>query len=129
MTLIAGVKQILRIAILALVATVLPNLAHAQAPVGFTKLANVTVLTYTDATCPNQTTCYYVVVAADSLGTESQPGACGVNQLCVNTFEAVAQMPSSGTHTVGLSWTASPSTGVSYNVYSHIGPLPVANVK
>ena len=103
--------------------------ATAQAPAGFTKLANVTALTYTDATCPNQTTCYYVVTAVDSLGAESQPAACATGQLCVNGNEPVAQLPSSGTHTVTLTWAASPTAGVTYNVYSHIGPLPAASVK
>lgn len=106
-----------------------PVAVSAQAPTGFVKLANVTTLTYTDSTCPNQTTCYYVVTAVDSIGTESQSAICGTGQLCVNGNEAVAQMPSSGTHTVTLSWTASATGAVTYNVYSHIGPLPAQNFK
>ena len=104
----------------------LPFLAKAQEiPAGFTKLANVSAVTYTDATCPNLTTCYYIVTAVDSTGAESQPSGCSITgQLCVNGNEAVAQMPSSGTHTVLLSWIASSTPGVTYNVYQHIGPLP-----
>jgi hypothetical protein len=114
---------------LLLLLSLTPVALPAQAPVGFAKLGNVTVLTYTDTTCPDQTTCYYVVTAVDSLGGESQPATCAFGQLCVNGVQAVAQMPSSGTHTVVLTWTASVTAGVTYNVYSHIGPLPASNVK
>lgn len=105
-----------------------PFLAKAQAiPVGFTKLANVSATTYTDATCPDLTTCYYIVTAVDSTGHESAGAACNTTTLCLGGNQAVAQMPSSGTHTVALSWTASTTTGVTYNVYSHIGPFPASN--
>jgi hypothetical protein len=100
----------------------------AQAPGGFTKIANVTAVSYTDATCPNQVTCYYVVTAVDAQGFESQPSSCKTGQLCVNGNEAVAAMPSSGTHTVAVAWTASPTAGVSYNVYQHVGPFPASGV-
>jgi len=102
--------------------------AKAQAPVGFTKLANVTTLTYTDATCANQSTCYYVVTAVDALGLESQPAACSITVLCVGGNMAVAQMPSSGTHTVLVAWTTSSTITVSYNVYVHRGALAPSNL-
>ena len=102
--------------------------ALAQAPAGFTKLANVSAATYTDATCANQTTCYYVVTAVDATGHESPPSACGPAVLCFGGNQAVAVMPSSGTHTVLLTWTASPTAGVTYNVYEHTGPLTASNL-
>lgn len=102
--------------------------ANAQAGSGFTKLANVSTLTYTDSTCPNQSSCYYQVTTLDSAGFESQPAACASTQLCIGGNTAVVSMPSSGTHTVTLTWTASPSTGVTYNVYQHIGPLPASGL-
>lgn len=97
----------------------------AQAPAGFTKLSTTTALTFTDTTCPDMTSCFYVVTAVDAIGEESQPAACATGQLCVNGTQAVAQMPSSGTHTVTLAWVAPTGTGpFSYNLYVHIGPLP-----
>lgn len=98
----------------------------AQIPAGFTKLANVSATTYTDATCPDLTTCYYIVTAVDSTGHESSGAGCSATALCLGGNQAVAQMPSSGTHTVALSWTASTTTGVTYNVYSHVGPFPAS---
>jgi fibronectin type 3 domain-containing protein len=100
----------------------------AQAGAGFTKIANVTTTTATDSTCPNQSTCYYQVTALDNTGHESAPASCGSTALCLGGNQVVAQMPSSGTHTVTLTWTASTSTGVTYNVYQHIGPFPPSNL-
>lgn len=112
-------KRALLLSMIAMLST----LAHAQASAGFTKVGNVTAVTYSDATCPNQSTCYYQVTALDAQGFESTPAPCSATQLCVAGNEAVAVMPSSGTHTVGLAWTASTTAGVSYNVYRHIGPF------
>jgi hypothetical protein len=106
-----------------------PSVLPAQVPAGFVKLSNVAVLTYTDATCPDLTTCEYFIVAVDASGVESAGASCAALQLCVNGNIVVAQMPSSGVHTVTLSWGASPTTGVTYNVYSHAGPLPATNAK
>jgi hypothetical protein len=106
----------------------LGTISQAQAASGFTKVGNVTTLTYSDATCPNQSTCYYQVTALDASGFESAPAACASTQLCVGGNIAVAVMPSSGTHTVALAWLASGSTGVTYNVYRHIGPLPASGL-
>jgi fibronectin type 3 domain-containing protein len=103
--------------------------ARAQAPTGFTKLANVTVLTYTDTACANLSTCYYVVTAVDANGFESAPASCDATALCVGGTEAAAVMPSSGTHTVTLTWTTSSTLTVSYNVYVHRGALPPTNLK
>jgi hypothetical protein len=104
--------------------------AKAQAPAGFTKLntAPVTALTFTDTACANQSTCYYVVTAVDAQGFESQPSSCSPTVLCVGGNMAVAQMPSSGTHTVTLAWTTTSTITVSYNVYVHRGALPPANL-
>jgi len=102
--------------------------ADAQAASGFTRIANgVAATTYTDAGCPLQSTCYYQVTALDASGFESIPATCGTTQLCVGGNQVVASMPSSGTHTVALTWTASTTTGATYNVYRHIGPLPPSN--
>jgi hypothetical protein len=100
----------------------------AQASNGFTKLANVTTTTYSDASCPNQSTCYYQVTSVDSTGHESSPASCGTTSLCFNGNQSVAIMPSSGVHSVVLTWTASTTTGVSYNVYQHIGPFPASGL-
>lgn len=94
-----------------------------QASSGFTKIASTASTSYIDSTCPDQTTCYYQVTAVDSTGHESQAAVCATNQLCFSTNEAVAQMPSSGTHTVTVNWTASTTSNVTYNVYQHLGPV------
>lgn len=99
------------------------TVANAQAATGFTKVGNVTTLTYVDSTCPDLSTCYYQVTALDAQGFESGPAACAATQLCQNGNMAVAIMPSSGVHTVTLTWGASATASVSYNVYRHIGPL------
>lgn len=118
-------KSALAVLLLALFA--MPQLAGAQAPAGFTKIGNTTAVTFTDANCPDLTSCYYVLTAVDSTGAESQPAACATNQLCMNGNEAVAQMPSSGVHTVTLAWVAPTGTGpFTYNLYVHIGPLPAS---
>jgi hypothetical protein len=96
----------------------------AQASPGFTKLANVSATTYTDSACPDLTTCFYQVTALDATGHESAGAACSSSALCLGGNQAVAMMPSSGTHTVTLNWAASTSTGVTYNVYVHVGPFP-----
>jgi hypothetical protein len=102
--------------------------AMAAQTTGFTKLANVSTTTYADATCPNQSTCYYQVTALDSTGHESAPASCSATTLCLGGNQVVAQMPSSGTHAVNLSWTASTSAGTTYNVYQHVGPFPPSSV-
>lgn len=101
---------------------------HAQASAGFTKIGNVSALTFTDTSCPNLVSCFYQVTALDGQGFESGPSTCAATVLCVGGNAAVAIMPSSGTHTVALTWTASTTTGVTYNVYRHIGPTAGTNV-
>jgi fibronectin type 3 domain-containing protein len=113
--------------ILAIFLMVAPAMA-AQVASGFTKISNATTTTFTDATCPLMSTCGYQVTAVDASGFESAVAACSSTQLCIGGNIAVAIMPSSGTHSVALSWTASTSTGVSYVIYRHIGPLPAANL-
>jgi len=116
-------KKLLAVLCFALFSTALV----AQAATGFTKIANTSGAAYTDGTCPNQSSCYYQVLAVDAQGFESVPSPCLATQLCVGGNIAVAIMPSSGTHTVALTWTASTTTGVTYNVYRHIGPLSGSN--
>lgn len=105
----------------------LPAIAQAASP-GYTKIGTATGTTFSDPSCPNQSSCYYQVTAIDSGGFESGPASCAATSLCVGGNQVVAVMPSSGTHTVGLAWTASATTAVSYNIYRHIGPLPPASV-
>jgi fibronectin type 3 domain-containing protein len=115
----------MRIALL--VAGVLVADASAQAKAGWTLLGNVASgNSYTDATCPNQNTCYYEVTAVDASGHESALASCATAQLCLAGNQAAVTMPSSGVHTVALSWVASTSAGVTYNVYQHVGPLPAS---
>jgi fibronectin type 3 domain-containing protein len=107
------------------------GIANAQAiPPGFTKITTTaaTAVTYTDSTCANQTTCYYMVTAVDAQGHESPAAACSATQLCFGGNQAVAVMPSSGTHTVALSWIASTSTVTGYNVYRATGPLSASSL-
>jgi hypothetical protein len=108
-----------------LILTLACGAAHAQASSGYTKLntSPVTTLTYTDSSCPLQTSCYYEVTSVDAQGFESIPGTCAATQLCVGGNQMYVQMPTSGTHTVTLSWIASSTPSVTYNVYRHIGPF------
>jgi hypothetical protein len=102
--------------------------ASAQAPAQFTKLVNVTALTATDTLCANLSTCFYVVTAVDAAGFESQPGTCDPTVPCVGGTEAIAQMPSSGTHSVAIKWTTQSTITASYNVYVHRGALSPQNL-
>ena len=107
------------------------SVAQAQAaPPGFTKLTttSATATSYTDAACANQTTCYYFLTAVDAAGHESPGAPCAGTQLCFAGNQAVAIMPSSGTHTVTLGWTASTSTVTGYNVYKAVGPLAAGSL-
>jgi fibronectin type 3 domain-containing protein len=102
--------------------------AYAQSSPGFVKATNVSITNYTDAACADQTTCYYQVTAVDAFGHESPAASCSTTVLCFGGNQAVAVMPSSGTHSVALTWTASTTTGVTYNVYKAVGPLPASNL-
>lgn len=120
----------LRALLLSIAAVMLISVAQAQAaPPGFVKLTTTaaTATSYTDSTCANQTTCYYFLTAVDSAGHESPGAPCAGTQLCFGGNQAVAIMPSSGTHTVTLGWTASTSTVVGYAVYKAVGPLAAGN--
>jgi len=116
-------KHSLTILLLSLLAAT----ASAQAaPAGFTKIASTAagVVTYSDASCADQTTCYYYVTAVDPVtGHESPGAACSGTALCFGGNQAVAVMPSSGTHTVAVAWIASLTVGVTYNIYRAVGPL------
>ena len=98
---------------------------------GFTKLANVSTSSYTDTTCANQTTCYYQVTTVDAQGFESVPASCAPAAICVGGNTAVAIMPSSGTHTVSITWTPptlAVGVTVTYNVSRHSGPFGGSNL-
>jgi hypothetical protein len=112
----------------ALLLTLGVSAVSAQAPPSFTKLVNVTALTATDTLCANLSTCFYVVTALDAAGFESQPGTCDPTVPCVNNIEAMAQMPSSGTHSVAIKWTTQSAITASYNVYVHRGALSPQNL-
>lgn len=101
--------------------------AIGQSPAtGFSKLAAVSSgTTYVDSTCPDGTTCYYQVFALDSNGVASSAGV--PSALPPASFQGTQDyvtgvIPSAGTHSVTLSWTA--NTGdVSYVVYRYTPPL------
>jgi hypothetical protein len=115
--------------LLAVCLSVLCAIGYGQAANGFVKIASgVTATKYTDASCPDQVTCYYEVTAVDSAGFESGPSTCLSTSPCIANVELIVGMPVSGTHTVALTWVASNSTGVSYNVYQHVGPFPASNL-
>ena len=104
--------------------------ANAQASPGFVKVSSVSTGTsFVDSGCLNLTTCAYQVTAVGSNGLESPPALCASTQLCLSGNQAVVVMPSSGTHTITLTWIASTSTGVaSYNVYRENSPLAGTNL-
>ena len=113
---------------LLLTVILLTGAALGQAPAGFTKLntSPITTTTYSDTGCPNLTSCYYVVTAVMPGGQESVGAACSSTTLCYAGNQAVAVMPSSGTHTNALAWTASIVAGATYNVYRLIPGPPSA---
>ena len=85
--------------------------AHAQVDAGFAKIATVSGTAYADTGCADGTACFYEVTAYNANG-ESAPANA-----------AVAFVPSSGSHTVNLSWSAgvgTPPTG--YYVYREAAP-------
>ena len=87
-----------------------------QVPSGYTKIntAPITGTTFTDSTCTDATNCTYVATAVSVAGIESQPSAVS------NT----AVMPVTGTHTVTVTWNASPTPNVTYNLYRIESPIP-----
>lgn len=85
---------------------------------GYTKLVSgITATTYVDTTCADAQQCFYYITAVDSLG-ESSPSA-----------QVTATIPATSTvHTMTLTWVASLTPGVTYNVYKGAVPLAVAGV-
>jgi len=121
----------IRLAVLFLSLLAVTAVSAQAAPAGFTKIASTAagVVTYSDASCADQTTCYYFVTAVDPVTGHESPGApCSTSALCFGGNQAVAVMPSSGTHTVAVTWTASTTVGVTYNVYRAVGPLAASGL-
>jgi hypothetical protein len=81
--------------------------AFAQASAGYTKISTAPVsgLTFTDSTVVDGALYQYQVTAVNQFG-ESAPATSGV-----------ATVPATGTHSATLSWVASTTAGVTYNVY------------
>lgn len=105
--------------------------ARAQASQGFSLLANTTATSYTvsNLTCPDSSSCFFQVTSLDATGHESTPSACLAGVPCFTGNQAIAVIPPTGTHTVALTWTASPTSGATYNVYVYLGPNPPSNIK
>lgn len=100
--------------------TLLASSAHAQsAPIpGYSKIiSGVTATTFVDTSCADAQQCFYYVTAVDSLG-ESAPSA-----------QTNATVPATSTvHTITVSWVASVTPSVTYNVYKGAVPLVVTGV-
>jgi hypothetical protein len=77
-------------------------------------ISGLTTTSYIDTTVTDGTVYGYVVTAVDMAGST-----------CSNVI-ANATIPSTGTHTVTLSWTASTTVGVTYSVFR--APTPAAVV-
>jgi hypothetical protein len=87
-----------------------------QVPSGYVKInsAPITGTTFTDSGCADATNCTYIATAVSVSGVESQPSSPS------NT----AVVPVTGTHTVAVSWVASPTANVTYNLYRIESPVP-----
>jgi hypothetical protein len=107
----------LLLALCSLVALGIPHV-HAQTSInpppgnGWTQLASgLTTPTYVDSTCADGITCYYAVEAVDQFGT------------ALDTTFITAAIPSTGTHTVTLTWNEA-TAGATFTVFQ--GPPPAA---
>ena len=114
-----------KLTLMAILACILTAVAVAQAG-SFTPIANVggAVAAYTDATPVDGATYTYII-------TTVAP-ACPAVPVCggesVFTAQAIAVIPPTGTHTVGLTWT--PASGAaSQNVYRFVTPPPASGLK
>lgn len=86
-----------------------PDKVLAQAGAGYTKIGTSTTLTFTDSTTVDGAVYQYQVTATQSVG--------GVNAESTPATSPGAQIPATGTHSVTLSWAASTTPGVTYNIY------------
>ena len=86
--------------------------AFAQAGAGYTKIASTNGLSQIDTAVTDGDVYQYQVTAINQFG-ESTP-----------ITSNVAPIPATGTHSVTLSWGASPTAGVTYNVYRITGAPP-----
>jgi hypothetical protein len=75
----------------------------------------ITLTTYQDSTIVDGNTYYYIVASVDTNGNYSSP--------CSN-ISGAAVVPSTGTHTATLTWTASTTPNVTYAVFRAITPQP-----
>jgi hypothetical protein len=73
--------------------------------------SGISTTTYTDSTPVDNTTYAYIVTANDYAGFS-----------CSNLLLSIT-IPTTGTHTVALSWTASTTSGVTYSVFRAQVPL------
>ena len=86
------------------------------APPSISLVSGISATTYTDATAVDGATYGYVVTATDMAGNA-----------CSNVVGNVT-IPSTGTHTVLLNWTASPGSGVTYAVFRAALPTPPSSL-
>jgi hypothetical protein len=78
--------------------------------------SGITTTSYIDSTPTDGVTYGYVVTAVDMAGNS-----------CSNVVTN-ALIPSTGVHTVSLSWTASTTAGVTYSVFRAQSPAPPASL-
>jgi hypothetical protein len=88
---------------------------YAQATTGYTKLNTTPIsgTTFTTGALVDGGVYNFEVTAQDAHGQESVPS---------NIVTGV--VPATGTHTATVTWTASVTPGVTYNVYDQLVPIP-----
>jgi fibronectin type 3 domain-containing protein len=86
--------------------------AFAQAGAGYTKIASTNGLSQIDTSVVDGDVYQYQVTSVNQFG-ESTP-----------ITSNVALIPATGTHSVTVSWGASATAGVTYNVYRITGAIP-----
>jgi hypothetical protein len=96
----------------------LAQAAFAGCMIGSTKIntSPVAATTFNDSVVVDGNSYYYQATAVDANGFESA---------CSNTSNR-ADIPSTGTHSVTLTWTAS-SGATGYNIYRVVVPVPPIN--
>jgi hypothetical protein len=99
------------------------DVVHGQAAIapppgnGWTQLTSgLATTTFTDTTCADASTCFYAVEAVDQFGASLD-----------TTFVSVV-IPTTGTHTVKVSWTASATPGATYTLFQGPSPSPAAGL-